>query len=245
MYVIIFLSIIVEEMFMKPEILVVALSLLALCAGMVTLFLRAFYKVKFTKALIFKGLSSLCFIALGVICFVTGDYSLPKILILIGLCFGIIGDEILALCPIYPAHDSVHLIGGGVFFIVGHLFYMTAMIISGSISWIALVIAYAIILTLSLLYESKNRFYIGDTRVSLRIYICIVALFAALGVAFFVGRPDIGRLLVALGGLLFVVSDNILFAYKFHDNTRFDRNIALHIAYYLAQLLIACSIALI
>ena len=70
-------------------------------------------------------------------------------------------------------------------------------------------------------------------------------LFAALGVAFFVGRPDIGRLLVALGGLLFVVSDNILFAYKFHDNTRFDRNIALHIAYYLAQLLIACSIALI
>ena len=230
---------------MKPEILACALSLLILCAALVTLFLRAFYKVKFTKALIFKGLSSLCFIALGVICFVTGDYSLPKILILIGLCFGIIGDEILALCPIYPAHDSVHLIGGGVFFIVGHLFYMTAMIISGSISWGALLIAYAIILTLSFLYESKNRFYVGEMKVSLRIYMCVVVLFAAFGVAFFVGQPSLGRLFVALGGLLFAVSDNILFAYKLHDNTRFDRNITLHVAYYLAQMLIACSIALI
>ena len=32
---------------MKPEIIVIALSFLALCAGMVTLFLRAFCKVKF------------------------------------------------------------------------------------------------------------------------------------------------------------------------------------------------------
>ena len=245
MYVIIILSILVEETIMQPEILACALSLLVLCLGLVSLFLRAFYKLKFTKALVFKGLSSLCFIALGVICFVIGDHSLPKILILIGLCLGIIGDEILALCQIYPTHDSVHFIGGGVFFIIGHLFYMTAMIISGSISWIALVIAYAIILTLSFLYESKNKFYIGDMRVSLRLYMCVVVLFAAFGVAFFVGKPSLGRLLVALGGLLFAVSDNILFAYKLHDNTRFDRNIALHVAYYLAQMLIACSIALI
>ena len=245
MYVIIILSIFVEETFMKPEILACALSLLALCAGMVTLFLRAFCKFKFTKALVLKGFSSLCFIALGVICFAMGDHSLPKIFILIGLCLGIIGDEILALCQIYPAHDSVHFIGGGVFFIVGHLFYMTAMIISGSISWVALLIAYAIILTLSFLYESKNRFYIGEMKVSLRIYMCVVVLFAAFGVAFFVGQPSLGRLFVALGGLLFAVSDNVLFAYKLHDNTRFDRNIALHVAYYLAQMLIACSIALI
>ena len=245
MYVIIILSILVEETFMKPEILACSLSLLVLCAGLVTLFLRAFYKLRFTKALVFKGLSSLCFIALGVICFVTGDYSLPKILILIGLCLGIIGDEILSLCQIYPSHDSVHFIGGGTFFIVGHLFYMAAMIISGSISWIALVIAYAIILTISFLYESKNRFYVGEMKVSLRIYMCVVVLFAAFGVAFFIGQPSLGRLFVALGGLLFAVSDNILFAYKLHDNTRFDRNIALHVAYYLAQMLIACSIALI
>ena len=245
MYVIIILSILVEETIMKPEILACALSLLILCAALVTLFLRAFYKVKFTKALIFKGLSSLCFIALGVIYFVMGNHSLPKALILIGLCLGIIGDEILALCQIYPAHDSIHFIGGGVFFIVGHLFYMTAMIISGSINWIALVIAYAIILTLNFLYESKNRFYIGEMKVSLRIYMCVVVLFAAFGVAFFVGQPSLGRFFIALGGLLFAVSDNVLFAYKLHDNTRFDRNIALHVAYYLAQMLIACSIALI
>ena len=230
---------------MKPEILVLALSLTVLCAGLVTIFLMAFYKGKFTKALIFKGLSSLCFITLGVVCFATVEFSLPKLLILIGLCLGIIGDEILALCQIYPNHDSVHFIGGGVFFIVGHLFYMSAMILTGNVSRIALLISYAIILPISFLYESKNRFYVGDMKVSLRLYMCVVVLFSAFGVAFFVGQPGLGRLFIALGGILFAISDNILFAYKLHDNTRFYRNIALHVAYYLAQMLIACSIALI
>lgn len=230
---------------MKPEILVIFLSLLVLCAGLVTLFLRAFYKLKFTKALVFKGLSSLCFITLGIISFAASDHSLPKILILIGLFLGIIGDEILALCQIYPRHDMTHFIGGGVFFIVGHLFYMAAMLLTKGIGWIALVISYAIILSLSFLYESKNRFYVGDMRVSLRLYMCVVALFGAFGVAFFVGQPDLGRLFIALGGILFAISDNILFAYKLHDNTKFYRNIVLHVAYYLAQMLIACSIALI
>ena len=68
---------------MKTEILFLALSLLAICSGFVTLFLRAFYHGKFTKALAFKGLASLCFIILGVVCFATGDHSLPKLLILI------------------------------------------------------------------------------------------------------------------------------------------------------------------
>ena len=49
---------------------------------------------------------------------------------------------------------------------------------------------------------------------------------------------------VTLGGLLFTVSDNILFAYKLGEKPRFLQNIALHVAYYLAQFAIAFSIAL-
>ncbi len=113
------------------------------------------------------------------------------------------------------------------------------------ISIVALIISYAIIISASFLYESKNRFYVGDFRISLRIYICVVVLFSAFGIAFLVGSPSVGRLFLALGGVLFAISDNLLFAYKLHDSTRFYRNIALHVAYYLAQLLIACSIALI
>ena len=230
---------------MKPEILACAMSLLILCAALVTLFLRAFYKVKFTKALIFKGLSSLCFITLGVVCFVTGDFSLPKLLILIGLFLGIIGDEVIALCQIYPKHDMTHFIGGGTFFIIGHLFYMAAMLFIGGINWIALIISYPILLGLGFLYESKNNFYVGDKKNSLKLYISVVLLFSAFGIASFVQGPSLGTAFIALGGLGFAVSDNLLFAYKLHDNTKFYRNIALHVAYYRAQMFIACSIALI
>lgn len=230
---------------MKTEVIILALFLSALCTGLVTLFLKAFYYGRFTRALVFKGLSSLCFVALGIVCFCTCELSLPRLLILIGLCLGIIGDEVIALCQIYPKHDMTHFIGGGVFFIIGHLFYMSAMLLTGRISLVALIISYAIFISASFLYESKNRFYIGDFRTSLRIYMCVVVLFSAFGVAFFVGSPSVGRLLIALGGVLFAISANLLFAYKLHDNTRFGRNIALHVAYYLAQILIACSIALI
>ncbi len=230
---------------MKFETIILGLSLLAICSIFVTYFLKAFYNEKFKRALLFKGLSSLCFVTFGLINLLCTGFSLPKLLVFIGLCFGIMGDEILALCQIYPRHDTVHFIGGGMFFIVGHLLYMVAMLLMKGVSWPTLAISFTVILTLSFLYESKNRFFIAEMKYSLRIYMSVVVLFAAFSVASFAYRPTPDRALLALGGLLFTVSDNLLFAYKYHNSTRFSRNIILHIAYYSAQLLIALSISLI
>ena len=230
---------------MKTELIILALSLLASCSALVTFFLRAFYEKEFTKALVLKGLSSLCFVTLGLCDYIFGVFSLPKLLILVGLSLGIIGDEILALCQIYPSSDITHFIGGGTFFIIGHLFYMSAMLIMGNINVVALVISFVLMLALSFFYESKNKFYVGDMKISLRLYMSVVILFAAFGIGSFIGQPGIGRALIAIGGILFAVSDNLLFSFKLHDSTRFYRNIILHIAYYLAQMLIALSIALI
>ena len=49
-------------------------------------------------------------------------------------------------------------------------------------------------------------------------------------------------LLFAAGGVLFIISDNILCAYSFGSERRFGANIGIHATYYAAQLLIAWSV---
>ena len=48
--------------------------------------------------------------------------------------------------------------------------------------------------------------------------------------------------LFAAGGVLFIISDNILCAYSFGSERRFGANIGIHATYYAAQLLIAWSV---
>ena len=77
---------------------------------------------------------------------------------------------------------------------------------------------------------------------SLKLYIGIVILFAAMGIATFLKHGTLATACIALGGILFTVSDNILFAFKFSSRPRYRQNVALHIAYYLAQFALAFSI---
>ena len=79
---------------------------------------------------------------------------------------------------------------------------------------------------------------------SLMLYICVVIFMAATAIGVFFKQLTVGAGLFALGGILFAVSDNILFAYKLSENPKFKQNIALHVAYYLAQIAIAFSILL-
>ena len=193
-----------------------------------------------------KGLSSLCFVLFGGINLITSEFSLAKLLLFVGLCFGIVGDEILALCQIYPNHDKQHFLGGGVFFVVGHVCYMATMIfLLGGPNWIAVAIAFATIILLSFLFEKKKNFYSCEYGTSLKIYISIVILFASIGVATFLKNGTLATSFLGLGGILFAISDNILFAYKLGKDSNFKQNIYLHATYYLAQILIAWCIALV
>lgn len=230
---------------MKIEMIVLGFVLMLLCAGLVALFMIAFYRKQFKQALLFKGLSSLCFVIFAFAVFLTYEFSWIRLILLVGLCFGIVGDEVLALCQIYPSHDNQHFIGGGVFFIIGHIAYIASMLLMGGPNWIALAIVFAVLVLLSILYESRRKYLSVEIKNSLKLYISIVILFASVGIATFLKQGAIGTALLALGGILFVVSDNILFAFKCGARPRYLQNVVLHVAYYLAQFLIAWSIALI
>jgi hypothetical protein len=121
--------------------------------------------------------------------------------------------------------------------------YVSAMVLMGGPNLIALPICFLIFISLSLLYERKNRFFIGDMKYNLIMYICTVILFASCGVATFLKIGSLATAFIALGGILFVISDNILFAFKYSKQPKNRENVELHVAYYLAQFLIALSIA--
>jgi uncharacterized membrane protein YhhN len=224
------------------ETVIFGLILVAICSFCVTLFLKAFYHKRFKAALLYKGLASLCFIIFGAINFFTTEFSFVTLVIFIGLCWGIIGDEIIAVCQIHPKHDTLFFLGGGACFIVGHVLYIVAMLLLGKPSIIGLIIAFVCIVILCVVYESRRKFLIGKMKNSLKLYIGIVIFFTAIGIATFLKRGTVGSALFALGGALFTVSDNILFAFKFGARPRYYQNVALHIAYYLAQFMIAWSI---
>lgn len=230
---------------MTFELIALGLLLMMVCSALVLAFLRAFYNKSFKKALLYKGLASACFVIFGALNFIIGEFSLTKLIILLGLCFGIVGDEIIALCQVYPKKDLICFFGGGIFFAIGHALYIFAMIFMNGPNWIAVVISLISIALISLFYESKRRFLVGEIKNSLKLYIAVVILFASVGVATFLKNGNAAGALLAVGGVLFVLSDNVLFAFKFGKNPRFIQNIILHIAYYLAQFAIAWSIALI
>ena len=228
---------------MSTELIIFGIAISLACLGIVDLFLKAFYDKKQLKALILKGIASACFVTLGAITCFCGEFSLPKLLIFIGLCFGIVGDEVIHLCQLFPKYDSLAFIGGGSFFLVGHFLYIPALLLLGEVSVIAIIIYFIVAAIISLIYEKYRHFLKGNMKIPLALYLGFVTLMGAVAFGVFVERLTLGLGLFAVGGLLFTVSDNILFAFKLGERPKFLQNILLHAAYYLAQILIAWSIA--
>lgn len=230
---------------MPNELIACGFILMGLCAGSVLIFLKSFFDKKYIKALIFKGIASLCFVIFGALNCFYNNFSLTTLIIFIGLCFGIVGDEIIALCQIFPKSDSRAFVGGGIFFIVGHVLYILALFLIGKWSVAVLVLAFALVITLSATYEKRRNFLVGKLKKPLTLYLGLVLLLSAVTISVFCTHGTLGAGLFALGGIFFAISDNILFAYKLGEKPKFMQNIVLHIAYYLAQFSIAWSIGLI
>ena len=126
---------------------------------------------------------------------------------------------------------------------MGHLFYIAAMLTLNGTNFIAVAICFAILVILCVIYENRRKYLVGKLKNSLKLYISVILIFTALGVGTFIHRGTPGTALFALGGGLFTISDNVLFAYKFGNRPRYYQNVILHVTYYLAQFVIAFSIA--
>ena len=164
-------------------------------------------------------------------------------LIMMGLVCGLIGDIVLDLKIMYKESSSLYQHGGMVAFLVGHLFYLAALIIYFGFSWIPVVIALVLAIIIAGVSKFILKFNFAEHSIDTYAYSFILsymmtqACYAAITQGF-----TACTILIAAGSILFLLSDLVL-VMTYYDNKDSRPFIAVnHILYYAAEFSIALSI---
>ena len=209
-----------------------------------------FFGIKFTqvtegndnvKAVLFKGLTTVCCIVIAAIAvFHTTDKNFA-VLVMFGVFFGFLGDELLALRFVFPEKFNLCFASGAMSFFVGHVFYVIALYGIAPKAWIAALPLLVIAVLLELQNTKKHNLQLGKLFAPLSVYCTFVCFMGCTAVGSAIFNFSLGTLLFAIGGVSFVISDSILSVQCFSGNPTNGKNRALHITYWLAQLLISLS----
>jgi len=217
-------------------------------------FVCATYAGKKRQSVVLKGLASLCFVMLGVVLYLAHPTTFGA-LVVTGLALGALGvavaagkdnlgDVILELRFVWQDRRAVVASAvGTVSFLLGHLAYITALLTrDGSSALLAL--ALCAVLSIASVPALMKRVQVDSralkTLGALYLVIAVGTFSVALGCLLTAGVTRLTALF-ACGSLIFASSDFMLAYYGFVKKVRPLRAIYL-LAYYAAQLLIACTI---
>lgn len=200
------------------------------------------------KNLLFKSVSSLCYLLTAVFALIhnNGAYTYGS-LIIMGGALGLVGDILLDLKGVYKQDEKVYLKGGFIFFLVGHIFYTCAVIYSLRIKWwlvLISVVVSAVIGYATVAMANVMKVHYGAYRRIVAVYVAFLAMTTVISIiAVFVSSFQKGYILMAVGSVLFLLSDAVL------SNTFFGRGkdkpihyFINHFLYYAGQYLIAASV---
>ncbi len=211
-----------------------------------TLFLIARDRKGSVQALLIKTLTSFLFISVAFTSFMVNPnqgVATFAMLIMMGLICGLIGDIVLDLKIMYRESSSLYQHGGMVAFLVGHLYYLAALIIYFGFNWMPVVIALVLAVIIGLVSKFILKFNFAEHTISTYAYSFFLsymmtqACYAAITRGF-----TACTVLLAAGAILFLLSDLVL-VMTYYDNKDSRPFIAVnHILYYAAQYSIALSI---
>lgn len=200
------------------------------------------------KNLLFKSVSSLCYLLTAVFALIDNvNARTYGSLIIMGGALGLVGDILLDLKGIYKKDERVYLKGGFIFFLVGHIFYIAAIVYSIKLKWWIVLLGAAVsavIGVLTVLSANLMKVHYGAYRKIVAVYVAFLAMTTVMSAtAMIVSSFEKGYVLMAVGSLLFLLSDAVL------SNTFFGRGkdkkhhlFINHFLYYAGQYLIAASI---
>lgn len=200
------------------------------------------------KNLLFKSVSSLCYLLTAVFALIDNvNARTYGSLIIMGGALGLVGDILLDLKGIYKKDERVYLKGGFIFFLVGHIFYIAAIVYSLKLKWWIVLLGAAVsavIGVLTVLSANLMKVHYGAYRRIVAVYVAFLAMTTVMSAtAMIVSSFEKGYVLMAVGSLLFLLSDAVL------SNTFFGRGkdkkhhlFINHFLYYAGQYLIAASI---
>ena len=219
--------------------LIVVLALSCLFCGV--RFIKAMEADDQEKATVLKGLTTICCILIALIAYFMT--SLPKfaLLVILGLIFGFIGDELLALRFVYTKKFSAFFLSGALAFLIGHIFYLIALYGLAPRAWMLGVPLTLAALAAEFINSKKHSLDMGKLFLPLGFYAAVVCFMGCSAVGVCVFHFNLGTLMFAVAGLCFIASDSILSVQCFSDRPTNTKNRVLHIFYWAAQLLIALS----
>ncbi len=203
-------------------------------------FIKVEYKGDMRKALLLKGLAAIIFVAAGFSVMKNCTDVRHAQFIVIGLFMGFVGDVLLNLQYVVKNGGKLFVIGAGAF-LIGHMFYSLSWgsYISGFMSTIiAAVVAIGIMLWV---YQHITVESIG-LKVFGVVYLGVAVLATSFAVESYIRNPqNLSSIVFAIGGMLFIFSDVVLFFNMFGNKKKWMRATNLT-TYYLGQLFIAASL---
>lgn len=198
--------------------------------------------------LLFKSVSSLCFLLTAVFALIynPGAFTYGS-LIIMGGALGLVGDILLDLKGIYKEHENIYLRGGFIFFLVGHIFYTGSIVYSVKMKWYLVLISAVVSMIVGIVtvaMANVMKVHYGAYRRIVAIYVAFLVMTTIISViSVIVSGFQKGYILMAVGAVLFLLSDLVL------SNTFFGRGkdkphhfFINHFLYYAGQYLIAASV---
>ena len=212
--------------------------LIPLCLALAAVFLLRERREEYVPAVVFKGLASLCFVLLGLLC---SDGSPVARLIVAGLVLGCIADVLLNLRWVFKEKGKLCFLVGILVFLSGHILYLAATL--PLCPKPLLCCAFGIVLTALLMMWIFKRITAAKVfKIFGVVYIGAIMLLNCVAVGNLIASPSPFTALFAAGALLFLVSDVVLILNTFGGESRMSLRITNISLYYLGQLIIALSL---
>ena len=199
-------------------------------------------------ALYAKSVASLCFIATAIAA--TNENRLFLDFgswMTFGLVFGLLGDVWLDLKWIYLQDKDSYLYSGFIFFLLGHVCFVTAVFKVGPYTPASLIVAFAaalVIAFVAILLEKPLKMHYGKFKWIVFLYSFMLALTMTMSMtlAVITGFEKMWTVM-SVGGLLFLLSDLVLSGMYFGEGKNTSFNVVLnHTLYYAAQFIMAATV---
>lgn len=203
-------------------------------------------KNKAFEGMMCKFMASFGFISVAVVGYTSNPVDTPYFcFVCFALMFGFFGDVLLGVKEIAPTFKSKLVPLGTLYFLVGHLFYLVAFISRSGIRPIAIVFGVVgVIAAITIIKVFKMKM---DTklRVILCVYFGVLFFKAANAGVLAVETKEFSFILAFIGALVFIVSDTCLGMVYFTPIKRKNVWVTFElVTYYIAQLLLSSSVAL-
>lgn len=215
-------------------------ALVVLCAVLTAIFLRKEAAGQYVPAVILKGLASLCFVAIGLICDPGNHVSK---LIVIGLILGCVADVLLNLRMVFEKKGQAIFLVGILVFLSGHIMYLAAILPLCSSVFTCILIC-LVLTTLLMIWIFRRITAKPAFKIFGVVYIGAIMMLNCVAIANVLAAHSPFNMMFAAGAVFFLVSDIVLilntFGSEFKQSLR-NTNISL---YYIGQLLIALSLQL-